>query len=239
MVSNMTKKEFEKLCYERSIYARKSDKDKNVYILYNTNNGLDYIASVRFKSSKVYYNDKRYDDVDELLKAIAEHNEVAQRPVYLDDPLTRKGSLLNRAFSDYMEKLGYFRERVNHICGNDQTNVVLRNCYDGRLSEVNLLQRNADIDSFSGEICVNLSESSFLKVPFDGYEEMVASINSIIETELLCNQATLLKAIESMGNARNDRIAKISIDSRLNVTVEDGKNMLIEKMEKALERLRG
>lgn len=236
----MKKKEFETLCYERKVYARKSDTNNDVYYLYDTEqgNGLDYMGHVVFKNKKVYYNDIGCDDVDELFEAITKHNASQTRPVYLDDPLTRKGCLLSRAYTEYMDKLGYSRGVDDIICGIEQTKVVLKNCYGDKLSEVILFQRYSDINSFRGDVCVNISNGSYLKAPFDGYDEMLASINSILEMELLYNQTTLLKAIERMGSTRNDRVAKIDIDSKMNVTVEDARNMMIERLENALERLR-
>ena len=213
------------------------------YNLYDTTkpakqtNGGDFVAQIYLNNdyTKYVYNQKRYDSVEELSKAIDAY--IATLPFYWGnyDPSYRKNYFMERCICEYMERLGYGKKLWDYHTPYKHGHYVIKGIFGEVVSEWGI---EVDFDKTTGKIYKFLGDFQWIENKFDGLEDAIGAINAMLIPECLRTGGVMTTVLEKMTTSRSGSASLGSV-SGFNVLVEDQKQKLIEKLEEELKRLKG
>lgn len=181
------------------------------------------------------YNGHIYHTVEKLEKAIDSYIETLPFGYWNYDPSYRESYFIQRCLDEYMRKLGFEQTRDWEKMPRHGTLYELHGFYGEPVSE---LYVNVDWESSKGSIVRSLDEWKWVESKFDGLDEAIASINSILLPECLTKGAVMSHTLENMTDSRTDT-ELVGITSRLEVYRASMKQATIDRLEKELARLKG
>ena len=213
-----------------SLYdARKEDR--------GTTNGIGpFVAFITIGSTATtyQYNGHIYHTVEKLEKAIDSYITTLPFGYWNYDPTYRESYFIQRCVDEYMKKLGFSQVTEWGRIPNDGTLYELKGFYGEVVSE---LWFNIKWDSSKGTVVKSLGGWKWVESEFDGLEEAIASINSILLPECLTKGAVMSHTLENMTDARTDT-SLTGITSQLEVYKANMKQATIDRLEKELTRLK-
>lgn len=188
----------------------------------------------RFTPSKddkpIYYAidlDKYFDTMKELIEAIGEFNVTRLCPAKCYGDYGYKSLGIEMAFDWYTKTLGY---QTSGVWGKSMNSMEMRNVWGEVVSKLYL---SIKFDDTKGSICV-VKDSSMLSVEFDGVDDMIKAINSLVIPELLLNAANSIKAVNSrIGSVDMSKVK----ETNLMLEVKNMKEEIKKALTKALEQL--
>lgn len=178
-----------------------------VYDIYTDN--LDYIFSVEIKGhslKNVIFNGIKYTSVNKLLKDVEIFNSNLFFPPNSNDPILAGWAREERKISWYLrEKLcltfdydiGY---SVKDSLGKELFSFNYTMDYNNRLKN----NGEIDMDSTKGCITQSLGGCSLLTIDFDGAEDAIKKINSIIVVEFSPNVDKMIEILSNLINTLDD-----------------------------------
>lgn len=188
----------------------------------------------RFKPSEddkpIYYAidlDKYFNTMKELIEAIGEFNATRLCPAKCYGDYGYKSLGIEMAFDWYTKLLGY---QAPDDWRKPKNNMEMRNVWGETISSLYL---SIKFDDTKGSICV-VKDSSMLSVEFDGVDDMIKAINSIVTPELLLNATNALKAINAkIGGMDMSKVEETNLYGQ----VKNMKEKLKTELENALKSL--
>lgn len=213
------------------------------YNLYDTTkparqtNCGDFVAQIYLNNdySKYVYNKKRYDSVEELSKAIDDY--IVTLPFYWGnyDPSYRECHFMERCIREYMERLGYELILWDYKSPYKNGHYVIKGVWGEVVSDWAI---EVDFDKTTGSIYKFLGDFQWVENKFDGLDNAIGAINSMLIPECLRMGGAMTSVLQKMTSDRAGSISLRSVQG-FNVHVEDQKQKLIEKLEEELKRLKG
>lgn len=213
------------------------------YNLYDTTkparqtNCGDFVAQIYLSNdhTKYVYNKKRYDSVEDLSKAIDEY--IVTLPFYWGnyDPSYKECYFMERCIREYMERLGYERRLWDYNTPYKDGHYVIKGIWGEIISEWGI---EVDFDKTTGRIYRFLGNFQWVESKFDGLDEAIGAINSMLIPECLTKGGAMTSVLEKMTNDRNGAVTLGSVQG-FSVHREDQKAKIIEKLEEELKRLKG
>lgn len=201
-----------------------------------TNSG-DFVAQIYLSNdyTKYVYNQKRYDSVEELSKAIDDY--IVTLPFYWGnyDPSYRENYFMERCIREYMERLGYELKLWDYHTPYKHGHYVIKGIFGEVISEWGI---EVDFDKTTGRIYKFLGDFRWVENKFDGLEDAIGAINAMLIPECLRTGGVMTTVLERMTTVRSGSVSLGSVNG-FNVHVEDQKQKLIEKLEEELKRLKG
>lgn len=214
------------------------DEKKNLVNLYDKSkparlcNGGDYVATVEIDNvhGKYIYLSEGYKSVEDLSDAIDKHIETLPYYHGYYDPYYKKSYVITKIMDDYLKELGFVFDW--NLRGDDEGKYVLKNRYK---ETVFALSYHVDDDTI-GRIYRYIGEHSFITSEFNGIEEAIGSINSMM-VDLLLETSNYISILSKLTNSRNNNLKKTTLEG-FNIVVEEQKDTLIEKLENELKKLK-
>ena len=213
------------------------------YSLYDTTkpakytNSGDFVAQIYLSSdnTKYVYNKKRYDSVEELSKAIDKY--IITLPFYWGnyDPSYRESYFMERCIREYMERLGYELRLWDYKTPYKNGHYVIKGIWGEVISDWCI---EVDFDKTTGVIYKFLGMYKWVENRFDGLDDAIGAINAMLIPECLEKGGAMTSVLERMMSNRSGTATLGSVDG-LNVHIEGQKQVLIEKLEEELKRLKG
>lgn len=213
------------------------------YNLYDTtkptryNQRGDFVAQIYLNNdyTKYVYNQKRYDTVEELSKAIDAY--IVTLPFYWGnyDPCYRENYFMERCICEYMERLGYEKSFWDYHTPYKHGHYVIKGIFGEVVSEWGI---EVDFDKSTGRIYKFLGDFKWVENKFDGLEDAIGAINAMLIPECLRTGGVMTRVLEKMTDGRKGTVSLGSVKG-FDVLVEDQKKTLIKKLEEELKRLKG
>ena len=184
--------------------------------------------------TKYVYNKKRYDSVEELSKAIDEY--IVTLPFYWGnyDPSYRECHFMERCIREYMERLGYEMILWDFKSPYKNGHYVIKGVWGEVVSDWAI---EVDFDKTTGSIYKFLGDFQWVENKFDGLDNAIGAINSMLIPECLRMGGAMTSVLQKMTTDRAGSISLRSVQG-FNVHVEDQKQNLIEKLEEELKGLK-
>lgn len=205
-------------------------KDNPYLDLYYDKLGLDWFGEFKI-SSKTYITSfgAKTKSPEELIKLIEEYNKSRICPSYCYSPTATSWANIENAFKWYLKSLGFVSD---DSIFSYRTSMVLKNLYDEPIIKLSLNCK----DDGSGNIVRSLKSFSWVEARFNGVDNMISAVNSILEPELLVNAANNIDAANNMTKGRTD-VEVFGIDNHLNVYKANTKNAVKQALQEALNKL--
>lgn len=196
----------------------------------------DFVAQIYLNNdcTKYVFNGRRYDSVEDLTKAIDKH--IVTLPFYWGnyDPSYRESHFMEICIREYMESLGY-ELRLWDYNTPYKGHYVIKGVWGEVISDWCI---EVDFDKTTGSIYKFLGDFRWVENKFDGLDEAIGAINAMLIPECLTNGGAMTSVLEKMTSERAGSVSLRSVQG-FNVHVEDQKQVLIEKLEEELKRLKG
>ena len=197
----------------------------------------DFVAQIYLSNdyTKYVYNKKRYDSVEELSKAIDEY--IVTLPFYWGnyDPSYKECWFIERCIREYMERLGYELILWDECKPNRNGSYVIKGIWGEAISEWRI---EVDFDKTTGSIYKFISDFRWVENKFDGLDEAIGAINAMLIPECLTKGGAMTSVLEKMTSERAGSVSLGSIQG-YNVHIENQRQVIIEKLEEELKRLKG
>ena len=215
---------------------KKDSGQNNTYLAYETpiGGGLKFVFSVEKKlnaKTTVYFNKKRYSDVELLMKAVKEYNETLPYPSYTYDPYLNRDYVMGERIKWYLtEVLGYRRT-------NDTNTLTLIGGFEMPLSTIlyEIKRGKKYLSKKTGY------DGGYACIEFDDEDDAILKINTISITEVSCGFEKLQKLLESIrggfGNLDGSKI--LTMDGIFKGDAISFKEKVIENLENVLKNLKG
>lgn len=201
-----------------------------------TNSG-DFVAQIYLSNdyTKYVYNQKRYDSVEELSKAIDEY--IVTLPFYWGnyDPSNRESHFMDICIREYMERLGYELILWEYKTPYKDGHYVIKDLWGSVISEWGI---KVDFDKSNGSIYKFLNDFRWIENKFDGLDDAIGAINAMLIPECLTKGGSMTTVLENMTTSRAGSVSLGSVQG-FSVSVEDQKQKIIQKLEEELKRLKG
>lgn len=197
----------------------------------------DFVAQIYLSNdyTKYVYNQKRYDSVEDLAEAIDKY--IVTLPFYWGnyDPSRRESWFIEVCIREYMERLGYELRLWDYKTPYKDGHYVIKDLWGSVISEWGI---KVDHDKSTGSIYKFINDSQWIDNKFDGLDDAIGAINTIIIPECLTKGGAMTSILEKMTTHRAGSVSLASVQG-FSVSVEDQKQKLIEKLEEELKRLKG
>ena len=213
------------------------------YNLYDTTkpakytNGGDFVAQIYLSNdhTKYVFNKRRYDSVEELSKAIDEY--IVTLPFYWGnyDPSYRESHFMEICIREYMERLGYERRLWDYNTPYKNGHYVIKGIWGEVISDWCI---EVDFDKSTGVIYKFIDRFTWAENRFDGLDDAIGAINAMLIPECLTKGGAMTSVLEKMTSSRSGTASLGSVDG-LNVLIKNQKQVMIEKLEEELKRLKG
>lgn len=197
-----------------------------------------YIGKFYVSSNKKQYafGDKYYDDVESLVKAMDDYNATLPFDADIYCPIFKNSYRIEIALFDYLESLGFEREwgREHRFFKND--------CFGQCICDLTV---QVEEGTTKGVIRRNIITSDVSKVffsesPFADLDSAIASVNTILATYVASVDAASMDILNKITHSRSALLLDTTFDVRtLSKFTEDGRQKMIEVLEKELEQLKG
>lgn len=210
---------------------------ENHYNLYDKNRPakkmqVDYVATIDICGDKYDFLGNKYNDVEALSVAIDKY--VDSLPFYHAnyDPAFRSGVFVEMCLDEYLRRLGFksFGSNTTYKYMNPITREVMY------MIEFHI----DDYDKMEGSIIKKIDDYEYEEIKFDGVDDGVAAINSILSVDVLINWISASKIMTELTNDRSkSEIMRNKIDmNSLRVKTIGMKEELIKYLETELENLK-
>lgn len=202
-----------------------------------------YLGSVKYDSrtQKVLFNDVRYSTIEELDNALKEWEKSLPFSVECYNPMFNEKHRTECCITEYLQGIGF--EDKGYDGFTKSLMFILNHCnpYFSKQVAVEML---VDVDDSGKNGSISLhhqSSSSFVQSDFDGLEDAIATINSLVEPLLLCNASEMIAKHSKMTKQRKKTNLGevVTVNFRaLQTFSEDLKAKTIAALEEALKRLK-
>ena len=197
-----------------------------------------YIGKFYVSSNKKQYafGDKYYDDVESLVKAMDEYNSTLPFDIDIYNPLFKNSYRIEIALSDYLQSLGFARE-----CGRE-SRYVLNDCYGQCICDLSVLVEENTTRGVITRNIITPDKDKMLRADslFADLDSAVASVNTILATYVASVDAAAMNVLNKIINSRSAILLDTTFNVRtLSTFTEDGRQRMIEALEKELEQLKG
>ena len=191
-----------------------------------------YVATIQLSTNGYFYNNKKYDDVENLRLAIEDYIKTLPYNFENYDPSYYKQTFVELCLIDYLISLGfksggYQKHSYGQIC----------DIYDNEILGVKL-EFCEDKNKTDGRIVMHTNEFGYNKCSFTDLESGFGAINSIIIPKILTDINIYVNAIEKLNNFHNFKNLK-EVKLAAGLEIHDIKEKTIELLEKILKELRG
>lgn len=197
----------------------------------------DFVAQIYLNNdcTKYVFNGRRYDSVDDLSKAIDKH--IVTLPFYWGnyDPSYRESHFMEICIREYMESLGYELRLWDYNTPYKNGHYVIKGVWGEVISDWCI---EVDFDKSTGVIYKFIDRYTWTENRFDGLDDAIGAINAMLIPECLTKGGAMTTVLERMMPNRARTASLGSVDG-LNVHIKDQKQVLIEKLEEELKRLKG
>ncbi|WQJ53596.1 MAG: hypothetical protein [Wendovervirus sonii] len=187
-----------------------------------------FFASVYYKNSKVVFNGKSYKDVDILKSDIDEFNKTLKYPLPYYNPILAPTAKVGMAINEYLIKSGFKTSSKNY-----EMTYVLTDIFKQNIIELDYnMSKN---DDESGTIYYYLPHGGCIHSDFNGIDEAISTINSLIETKCLTDIANEISILDKISdNRKYDSIKYFDLNALKNMSL---KEYIKEKLQHAIEML--
>lgn len=197
--------------------------------LKDTPRGIDWFGD--FSVSGKYYmtKGKQFDKPEELIGYIKEENKKLPCPSFCYDPNCVPSFGVESAFIWYLRGLGF------KLANDGYNHMILVNLYGEDITSVYL-----DLeDGVRGKVIRTIKgKFSWISSEFNGIQEMIGSVNSILGPELLLVATQTLKASLGMSSDRaGDITANVLSTSNSTIYRANMKKTLKDALKQAYEEL--
>lgn len=218
------------------------DKDNSgEYLVYErpNGNGLSFFATVKTKPKKktLFFNNKEYDNKEELLSDIAQYNSTLPYPIHTYDPFSRKSYITDIRISWYLKDvLGFQKEK-------DDWNISkfsLKNNEGKELTSISYeLPWDLDDDTTHGTIYKRFDGGLLTSAEFDNEDEAVNIINSFVIYDIGISFSKVIEVMNNFkggfSNLKNANTYKTN--NIIDAEKVDTLKLLKEKLQSALDAL--
>lgn len=199
--------------------------------------GKFYVSSDK---NRFAFNDKYYEDVESMVKAMDEYSSTLPFDIDIYNPLFKNSYRIECALHDYLSSLGFAME---YGCGSRrERRFVLNDCYGQCICDLTV---HVEEDTTMGIITRNIltpdtdnlhtTESRFMDL-----DSAIASVNTILAPYVASVGAVTMNVLNKITNSRSAILLDTTfIVSKLSKYTEDGMAKMIEVLEKELEQLKG
>lgn len=221
-----------------------SDKDGKVNVFRRE---FDYITSFDLVKDgdfyKYKYNGELYNAFSKMLAQAEKDNESKPFPSYVYCPITREPHKVMHYVRDYMKSIGFSIPKWGEqFCWSGRStgdSFVMKNIYGEPISHIEVVMDKWD-EGTSGKVYRSMGDGwTWCEVSFEGFEDVLGAINSILEPEALVNAAKYIATASNMNSERKDDVQAVAVTNTLDVVKSDMKKQTISILENTLKRLRG
>lgn len=197
-----------------------------------------YIGKFYISSNKKQYafGDKYYDDVESLVKAMDEYNSTLPFDIDIYNPLFNNSYRIEIALSDYLQSFGFV-----HECGLE-SRYVLNDCYGQCICDLSVHVEDNTTMGFITRNIITTDKDKMIRAdsPFSDLDSAVASVNTILATYVVSVDAAAMNVLNKITNSRSALLLDTTFNVRaLSEFTENGRQRMIEALEKELEQLKG
>ena len=205
-------------------------------------NNYKYIGTFYVSSDKnrFAFNDKYYEDVESMVKAMDEYSSTLPFDIDIYNPLFKNSYRIECALHDYLYSLGFAME-YGRGCRRERR-FVLNDCYGQCICDLTV---HVEEDTTMGIITRNILTPDTDKVHttesiFMDLDSAIASVNTILATYVASVGAVTMNVLNKITNSRSAILLDTTFTaSKLSKYTEDGMAKMIEVLEKELEQLKG
>lgn len=209
---------------------------ENHYNLYDKNRPakkmqVDYVATIDICGDKYDFLGEKYNDVETLSVAIDKYVDSLPFHHANYDPSFRSGIFVEMCLDEYLCRLGFKTFRSNtYKYMNPITQEVMYTI------EFHI----DDYDETEGSIIKRIDDYEYEEIEFNGVDDGVAAINSLLSVDVLINWISASKIMTELTKERSkSEIMKKQIDmNSLRVKTTNMKEELIKYLETELENLK-
>jgi hypothetical protein len=114
----------------------------------------------------------------------------------------------------------------------------MKNIYGEPISHIEVVMDNWD-EGTSGKVYRSIGHGwTWCEVAFNGFEDVLGAINSILEPEALVNAAKYITTASNMNSERKDDVQAATVTNTLGVMKSNMKKQTISILENTLKRLK-
>lgn len=220
---------------------RASGKKSEWYDLYDDSSerGFEYFGSLKIiktvNQKKVFKTSvpksKSMESANEVIQIIRDYNSTRLLPADFYSPARNQEYNIESAFAWYLEKLGF--KRSNKFLMSDNT-FVLTNLYGEYVCNLTLCIDDAE--TCKGSVVRSLPSFKWIESSFESLEQMIGSVNSLLEPEMLISCVNNFNVAKSLTKDRSDNISANEI-SLTGLQQKNIKNALKEALSNAIASL--
>ena len=196
-----------------------------------------YIGKFYISSDKKRYvfNEKYYNDVGGMVEAMDAYNSTLPFDIEVYCPLFRDSFRIECALHDYLGSLGFERNWGSDV-------YVLHDCYGQTICELSTYVKSGTTKGVITRHIVTPDKSKRFSTdsPFADLDSAIASVNTILATYVASVNAVTMNVLNKITNSRSALLLNSTFDARtLSKFTEDGREKMIEVLEKELDQLKG
>lgn len=198
-----------------------------------------YLGKFYVSSDKKHYafNDKYYKDTESMVKAMDDYNSTLPFDIDIYNPLLRSNYRIECALHDYLESLGFESVRWNR-----ESRYILNDCYGQCICDLTVRVKEDTTEGIITRNILSQDKDKLLRTesPFADLDSAIASVNSILATYVASVNAAAMNVLNKITRSRSALLLDTIFDVRtLSIFTEDGRQKMIEVLEKELKELKG
>lgn len=200
-----------------------------------------YIGKFFISSDKKRYafNDKYYNDVESMVKAMDDYNATLPFDVDIYCPIFKNSYRIEIALYDYLESLGFTTERG--IALRSGTRYIKNDCFGQCICDLTVWVKDETTEGVITRKILTPDKSKEIATesPFEDLDSAIASINTILATYVASINAAAMNILNKITHSRSALLFDTTFDMRkMSKFVEDGRKKMIDVLEKELEQLK-
>ena len=201
-----------------------------------------YIGKFYISSDKHRYafNDKYYKDVETMVKAMDEYNTTLPFDIDIYNPLFKNSYRIECALHDYLYSLGFAMEYGRGY--KRERRFVLNDCYGQCICDLTVyVEENTTTGMIRRNILTpNKDKEINTNSPFVNLDSAIASVNTILASYIASVNSVAMNVLNKLTHSRSALLLDTYFYTRtLSKFTEDGRQKMIEVLEKELAELKG
>lgn len=201
-----------------------------------------YIGKFYISSDKKQYafNEKYYKDAESLVAAMDAHNATLPFDADIYCPIFKNSYRIEIALHDYLESLGFKMDRW--IDARYGTRYIRNDCFGQCICDLTVWVEDGTTKGVITRNILTPDKSKELSTdsPFADLDSAVASVNTILATYVASINAVAMNILNKITHSRSALLLDTTFDVRtMTKFTEDGREKMIEVLEKELKELKG
>lgn len=199
--------------------------------------GKFYVSSDK---NRFAFNDKYYEDVESMVKAMDEYSSTLPFDIDIYNPLFKNSYRIECALHDYLSSLGFAMEYGRG--SRRERRFVLNDCYGQCICDLTVyVEENTTTGVITRNILTPDKDKEInTNSPFVNLDSAIASVNTILASYIASVNAVAMNVLNKLTHSRSALLLETTFDLRTSSKfTEDGRKKMIEVLEKELAELKG